>query len=73
MYLATVASITLGTGAAERLQGILTDSPIETGLGVAFIDLILAVGTSEARATGAGVAIDFVCACPSIEARTGEK
>lgn len=69
MYLATIASITLGTGAAEGLQGILTDSSVETGLGVTLIDLILAVGTSEARATSTGIAIDFVCARPSIEAR----
>lgn len=69
MYLATVASIALGTRATEGLQGILTDASIETRLGVTLIDFILAVGASEARATGTGISIDFIRARPSIEAR----
>lgn len=48
MYLAAVASVAFGAGATEGLKGILTDSPIETGLRVTLVDLILTVGTSEA-------------------------
>lgn len=46
----------------------MTDASVEAGLGITLIDFILAVGASEARAAGTGVAIDFVCAYPSIEA-----
>lgn len=73
MYLAAVAGVAFGTGAPEGLQGILTDASIEAGLGVTLIDFILAVGAGEARTTLTGVAIYFVCACPSIEARTVSK
>ena len=69
VYLAAVASVALGAGATEWLQGILTDASVEAGLRVTLIDLILAVGASEAWAAGTGIAIDFVCARPSIEAR----
>lgn len=48
VYLAAVASVALRAGATEGLQGILTDASIEAGLGVTLIDLILAVGASEA-------------------------
>lgn len=48
VYLAAVASVTLRAGATEGLQGILTDASVEAGLGVTLIDLVLAVGASEA-------------------------
>lgn len=48
MYLAAEASVALGAGATEGLQGVLTDASIEAGLGVTLVDLILAVGASEA-------------------------
>lgn len=69
MYLAAAACVAFWTGATEGLEGIMTGAPIEAGLGVTLIDFILTVGASEARAAGTGVAIDFVCARPSIEAR----
>lgn len=69
VYLAAVASVAFGAGATEGLEGILTDASVKAGLGVTLVDLILAVGASEAWAAGTGVAIDFICARPSIEAR----
>lgn len=53
VYLTAVAEKTFGAGTSEGIKSILTDAPIEAGLGITFIDLILAVGTSEARAAGA--------------------
>lgn len=69
MYLAAAACVAFWTGATEGLEGIMTGAPIEAGLGVTLIDFILTVGAGEARAAGTGVAIDFICARPSIEAR----
>lgn len=69
MYLAAAARVAFWTGATEGLEGIMTGAPIEAGLGVTLIDFILTVGAGEARAAGTGVAIDFICARPSIEAR----
>lgn len=68
--LAAVTLVAFGTRAAERLKTVLTNPSIQTGLGVTLVHLVLTVGACETGATGAGVAIDFVCACPSIEART---
>lgn len=48
VYLAAGASVALGAGATEGLEGILTDASIKAGLGVTLIDLVLAVGASEA-------------------------
>lgn len=48
VYLAAVTSVTLRAGATEGLQGILTDASVEAGLGVTLIDLVLAMGASEA-------------------------
>lgn len=48
VYLAAVASVAFGAGATEGLEGILTDSSIKAGLGVTLVDLILAMGASEA-------------------------
>ncbi len=48
VYLAAVASVALGAGATEGLQGILTDASVEARLGVTLVDLVLAVGASEA-------------------------
>lgn len=73
VYLAAVASVALRAGATEGLQGILTDASIEAGLGVTLIDLILAVGASEAWAAVTGITIDFICTRSSIEARAVEK
>lgn len=69
MYLAAAACVAFWTGATEGLEGIMTGAPIEAGLGVTLIDFILTVGAGEARAAGTGVAIDFIRARPSIEAR----
>lgn len=69
MYLAAVASVALGAGATEGFQGILTDASVEARLGVTLINLILAVRASEAWAAGTGIAVDFICARPTIEAR----
>lgn len=46
--LTAVSGEALGAGAAEGLQAVLTDAPVETGLGVTLINLILAVGAGEA-------------------------
>lgn len=73
VYLAAVASVALWAGATEGLQGILTDASIEAGLGVTLIDLILAMGASEAWAARTGIAIDFICACSSIKARAVDR
>lgn len=67
--LAAVASVAFRTRAAERLERVLANPSVQTGLGVTLVHLILTVGACETGATGAGVAIDFVCARPSIEAR----
>lgn len=48
MYLAAVACVAFVAGAPEGSKGILTDASIEAGLGVTLVDLILAVGASEA-------------------------
>lgn len=69
MYLAAAACVAFWTGATEGLEGIMTGAPIEAGLGVTLIDFILTVGAGEARTAGTRVAIDFICARPSIEAR----
>lgn len=53
MYLTAVAEKTFGAGTSEGFESILTDAPIEAGLGITLIHLILAVGTSEARTAGA--------------------
>lgn len=67
--LASVPGVTFGTRAAERLKSVLANPTVQTGLGVTLVHLVLTVGSCETGAAGAGVAIDFVCACPSIEAR----
>lgn len=67
--LASVPCVAFGTRAAERLQCVLADPSVQTGLGVALVHLVLTVGSCETGAAGAGVTIDFVGACPSIEAR----
>lgn len=53
VYLTAIAKKTFGAGTSEGIKSILTDAPIEAGLGITFIHLILAVGASEARAAGA--------------------
>lgn len=67
--LASVASVALGAGAAEGLQGILTYAPIQARLGITLVDFILAVGAGEAGAARTRIAIDFIGARASVEAR----
>lgn len=62
VYLAALAGVAFGTGAAERAQSILTEASVETRLGITLVDLILAVRAREARAAGTGIAIDFIYA-----------
>lgn len=47
-YLAAVAGEAFGARAAEGLQGVLADAAVQAGLRVALVDLVLAVGASEA-------------------------
>ena len=73
LYLATVAGVALGAGAAEGFQGVLAEAAVEAGLGVALVHLVLTMGAREAVATRAGVAVDLVGARPSVEAGAGGK
>lgn len=66
--LAPVAGVALGADTVEGLQAVLAHAAVQAGFGVTLVDLVLAVGSSEAGAAGTGVAVDLVDAGAPIEA-----
>ena len=60
----------MGASTLVGAIAVLTGAPIQTGLGVALIDVMLAVAASEAWWAQAGEGVDSIHTCASIEAGT---
>lgn len=70
-YLAVEPSVSLGTGALVRPIAVLTRAPVQAGLGVTLVDVVLTVAAREAGWTEAGEGVDAIHAGPPIEAGAG--
>lgn len=70
-YLAVEPSVSLGTGALVRPVAVLTRAPVQAGLGVTLVDVVLTVAAGEAGWTEAGEGVDAIHAGPPIEAGAG--
>ena len=62
----------MGTGALVGSVAVQAGPPVDAGLGVALVDVMLAVDAGETRETQAGEGIDPVHAGATIEAGTRE-
>ena len=71
-YLAVDPNVSLRAGAHVGAVAVQACAPILAGLGVALVDVMLAVDAGEARETQAGEGIDPIRAGAAIEAGTRE-
>lgn len=71
LYLAVEPRVSLGTSALVGPIAVLTRAPVQARLGVALVDVMLAVAAREAGWTDAGEGIDAIHAGPTIEAGAG--
>lgn len=71
LYLAVEPSVSLGTSALVRPIAVLTRAAIQARLGVALVNVMLAVAACEARRTDAGEGVDAIHAGPIVEAGAG--
>lgn len=71
-YLAVEASVPLGTGAFVCPVAVLTRAPVQAGLRITLVDVVLAVAAREAGQAHAGEGVDAIHACPTVEAGAGD-
>lgn len=71
LYLAVEPGVSLGTRALVRPVAVLAGAPVEAGLGVALVDVVLAVAAREAGRAEAGERVDAIHAGPTVEAGAG--
>jgi len=70
-YLAVDAHVSLLAGALVGAVAVLAGASVHAGLGVAFVDVVLAVAAREAGQTAAGEGVDAVHAGAAVEAGAG--
>jgi len=68
-YLAVEAMVSLRAGALVCAIAVLTGASIHAGSGVALVDVMLAVVTSEPSWAQASEAVDAIHACATIKTR----
>lgn len=73
LYLAVEPGVSLGTSALVRPVAVLTRAPVQAWLGVALVNVMLAVAAREAGRTDAGEGVDAIHAGPTIEAGAGNR
>ena len=72
-YLAAQAGVPVWTGALVGAVAVLAGSSVQTRLGVALVDVVLAVTAGEARRTQTGEGVDAVHAGAAVKARAEEE
>lgn len=70
-YLAVEPGVPVGAGALVRPVAVLAGAPVQTGLGVALVYVVLAVAAREARRTQAGEGVNAVHTGATVEAGAG--
>lgn len=68
LYLAVEPGVSLRTSALVHPVAVLTRAPVQARLGVALVNVMLAVAAREAGWTDAGEGVDAIHAGPTIEA-----
>lgn len=71
-YLAVEPGVPLGTGALVGAVAVLTRAPVQAGLGVTLIDVVLTVAAREAGQAHTGEGVDAIHTCPTVEAGAGD-
>jgi len=71
LYLAVEPGVSLGTSALVCSVAVLARAPVQARLGVALINVVLAVAAREAGRADAGEGVDAIHAGPTVEAGAG--